>query len=92
MYGSSLTGPSMYQSFNPTLQTMTSDKGKGRAQDADFEAAFAQAAASLRIADTNSSARIVELETGSTIAEPLSEDVKSSPELSESVSIFMRTI
>ncbi|KAH0827855.1 hypothetical protein J3R83DRAFT_3481 [Lanmaoa asiatica] len=74
MYGSGLAGPGLYQSFNSTL---SSDKGKAKAQDADFEAAFAQAAASLRITDTNSSARIVELETSPTVADPVSEDVKA---------------
>ena len=90
MYGSSLSGPAMYQSFNPTPQTLSSDKGKGKAQDADFEAAFAQAAASLRISDTdlNSSARIVELETSSTAVESVPEDVKTSTEFSELVSTF----
>lgn len=64
---------------------MSSDKGKAKAQDADFDAAFAQAAASLRITDTNSSARIVELETSSTTLEPVSEDAKASTEFSELV-------
>lgn len=88
MYGSSLIGPASYQSFNPALHTMSSDKGKARAQDADFDAAFAQAAASLRITDTDSSARIVELETSSTAVEPVSEDAKASAEFSELVFIF----
>ena len=71
---------------------MSSHKGKAKAQDADFEAAFAQAAASLRITDTNSSATIVELETSSTAVEPVSEDVKTSAEFSElvSLSLFVR--
>jgi peroxin-5 len=89
MYGSSLTGPALYQGFNPTLGTMSSHKGKAKAQDADFEAAFAQAAASLRITDTNSSATIVELETSSTAVETVSEDAKTSTEFSELVSLSM---
>lgn len=80
-----MTGPALYQSFNPTLHTMSSDKGKAKAQDADFEAAFAQAAASLRISDTNSSARIVELETSSTTVDTVSEDVKTTTDFSELV-------
>lgn len=88
MYGSSLTGPAVYQSFNPTPHTMSSDKGKGKALDADFEAAFAQATASLRISDTNSSASIVELEPDSTTVEPVNEDAKT---ISELVYIFMHT-
>ena len=92
MYGSSLTGPALYQGFNPTLQTMASDKGKAKAQDADFEAAFAQAAASLRITDSNSSATIVELETSSTAVEPVSEAVKTSAEFSELVSISIARV
>lgn len=90
-YGSNLTGPALYQSSNPTLHTISSDKGKAKAQDADagFEAAFAQAAASLRITDTNSSARIVELGTSSTAVEPVSEDVKAGTEFSELVSNFI---
>lgn len=88
MYGSSLTGPTLLQSFNPTLHTISSDKGKGKVQDADFEAAFAQAVASLTISDANSSARIVELETSSTAVEQVSEDVKTGTEHSESVLDF----
>ncbi|KAG9316610.1 TPR-like protein [Chiua virens] len=57
--------------------------GQGKARDADFEAAFAQAAASLSISDVNSSARIVELESNSTVAEPASEDVKTNTDFSE---------
>ncbi|KAF8554193.1 TPR-like protein [Imleria badia] len=83
MYGSSLTGPAMYQGFNPTLHTMSSDKGKGKAKDADFEAAFAQATASLSISDTSSSARIVELGTSSTTVESVPEDVTTSTAFSE---------
>lgn len=90
MHGPSLTGPTLYQSFNPTLHTMSADKGKAKAQDADFEAAFAQAVASLTITDTNSSARIVELETSSTAAEPVSEDAKASTEFSELVFIRIK--
>ncbi|KAF8135431.1 TPR-like protein [Boletus edulis] len=82
MYGSNLTGPAMHQSFSPTLHSMSSDKGKAKAVDADFEAAFAQAAASLSISDTNSSTRIVELGTSSSATESAS-DVRTSTELSE---------
>ncbi|KAG8213924.1 TPR-like protein [Butyriboletus roseoflavus] len=83
MYGSSLSGPALYQSFNPTLHTTSPDKGKAKAHDADFEAAFARAVASLGISDTNSSARIVELETSSTTVESVSGDAKASTEISE---------
>jgi len=85
MYGSSLAGPALYQS---TLRAMSSDKGKAKAQDVDFEAAFSQAIASLGITDTNSSARIVELESSSTVVEPVSDDVKPSTEFSELDSTF----
>ena len=71
---------------------MASDKGKAKAQDADFEAAFAQAAASLRITGSNSSATIVELETSSTAVEPVSEAVKTSAEFSKLVSISIARV
>ena len=83
MYGSSFAGPVMYQNLNTTLHTLSSDKGKAKAQDADFEAAFAHAVASLSVADTHSSSRIVELGTTSTTVEPVSEDAKLTTDFAE---------
>ncbi|KAF9227363.1 TPR-like protein [Gyrodon lividus] len=81
MYGSNLGTPAFYQGLGPTLYTV-SDKGKGKARDADFEAAFVQAVASLRITDTGSSARITQLDDSSVAAEQVPE-VKTNQELSE---------
>lgn len=92
MHGSSPFGPALYQNFNSTAHTISSDKGKAKAQDADFEAAFAQAVASLRITDTNSSARIVELEVGVAAAEQVSEDVRPATEFSELVVLVLRSV
>ncbi|KIJ18718.1 hypothetical protein PAXINDRAFT_167276 [Paxillus involutus ATCC 200175] len=82
MYGSNLGTPAFYQGLGPTLHT-ASDKGKGKARDADFEAAFSQAVASLRISDTGTSARIEELEDSSVTAEQVSEEVKTNSEFTE---------
>jgi peroxin-5 len=84
MYGSNLGTPAFYQGLGPTLHT-ASDKGKGKARDADFEAAFSQAVASLRISDTGTSARIEELEDSSVTAEQVSEEVKTNSEFTEFV-------
>jgi hypothetical protein len=58
-YGMGMAG-SMYPQFAPTAAaTLQQDKGKGKSRDADFEAAFAQVAASLPQAQAT--AHIVEV-------------------------------
>jgi peroxin-5 len=84
MYGSNLGAPAFYQGLNPTLCTVSDKgKGKGKARDADFEAAFSQAVASLSITDTGSSARIVELDDNLAATEQVSEEVKTNAEFPE---------
>jgi peroxin-5 len=60
MYGTN-TNSSMYQGNYGILSNQ--DKGKGKLKEADFEAAFAQAAASLAPAQAETS-RIVEVDDG----------------------------
>ncbi|KAH7924256.1 TPR-like protein [Leucogyrophana mollusca] len=60
MYGAGM-GPSFYQSYNGVPQTL-SDQGKGKGREADFEAAFAQVAASMHPVQAESSSRIVEID------------------------------
>jgi peroxin-5 len=69
-------GPSFFQGFNvasPSLADMS--KGKGKAREADFEAAFAQAAASLQNQQQSSSS-IVELDDTAAALEQAMENVK----------------
>ncbi|TFK44351.1 hypothetical protein BDQ12DRAFT_593404 [Crucibulum laeve] len=73
MYGSSMSmgmygmnNPGMFYGMNGGIETMD-QKGKGKSKEADFEAAFAQIAASLSPAQEQvSSSRIVEVEDGVT--------------------------
>ncbi|KIJ68144.1 hypothetical protein HYDPIDRAFT_165843 [Hydnomerulius pinastri MD-312] len=82
MYGSSLGASPYYHGFTPVPQ-IASDKGKGKARESDFEAAFAQAVASLQIDDTESSARIVELDENAATLEKVADAVKTNAEFSD---------
>lgn len=73
-----------YQGFNPALQTMP-DNGKGKAREADFETAFAQAFASLQTSETESSAKIVELDENAATLEQISDAVKTNSDFVEFV-------
>lgn len=48
MYGSSMPMYGMFHGTNPNLTITDQGKGKGKSREADFEAAFAQVAASLQ--------------------------------------------
>lgn len=74
---------SFFQGFNPAFQLPNS--GKGKAREADFEAAFANAMASLNMNSENI-ARIVELPDNITIQE--NNDAKTSSNNAESVSSY----
>ena len=69
-----------FQGVNPTFQR--SDGGKGKAREADFEAAFAHAMESLNLT-SESSARIVELGDNTTSQE--NSDAKTSSDNAEYV-------
>lgn len=60
-----MNGPNMYYGANTNFNVVDQGKGKGKSREADFEAAFAQAAASLQPAQQETS-RIVEVEDGVT--------------------------
>lgn len=69
-------GPSFFQGFNAASPSLVdTSKGKGKAREADFEAAFAQAAASLQNQQQPSSG-IVELDDTTASLEQAMENVK----------------
>lgn len=61
MYG--MNGSNMYYGTNTNFNLVDQGKGKGKGREADFEAAFAQVAASLQPAQQETS-RIVEVDDG----------------------------
>jgi len=69
-------GPLFFQGYNTTPQSIPdTSKGKGKAREADFEAAFAQAAVSLQNQQQSSSG-IVELDDNAASLEEAMENVK----------------
>ncbi|KAG1731508.1 uncharacterized protein EDB91DRAFT_1058629 [Suillus paluster] len=80
MYGSPMglygnMGQSFFQGYNATPLNVDASKGKGKAREADYEAAFAQAAASLQN-QQESSSRIVELDDTAASLEQAMENIK----------------
>ncbi|KIK67167.1 hypothetical protein GYMLUDRAFT_69359 [Collybiopsis luxurians FD-317 M1] len=70
MYGNYMPRPNMFMAGPPLMQNYSAPitdlgKGKGKSREADFEAAFAQAAASIPPQESTSS-RIVEVDDGVT--------------------------
>jgi peroxin-5 len=69
-------GPSFFQGFDATPPIVAdTSKGKGKAREADFEAAFAQVAASLQNQQQSTSS-IVELNDTAASLEQAMENVK----------------
>ncbi|KAG1746141.1 hypothetical protein EDB19DRAFT_1631836 [Suillus lakei] len=80
MYGSPMglygnMGQPFFQGFNATPLSADASKGKGKAREADYEAVFAQYAASLQNPQEPTS-RIVELDDNATTLEQAMENVK----------------
>ncbi|KAG1808340.1 hypothetical protein EV424DRAFT_1574351 [Suillus variegatus] len=80
MYGTSMglygnMGQPFFQGFNATPLSADASKGKGKAREADYEAAFAQYAASLQN-QSESASRIVELDDNAATLEQAMENVK----------------
>ncbi|KAG1799722.1 uncharacterized protein HD556DRAFT_1454839 [Suillus plorans] len=80
MYGTSMglygnMGQPFFQGFNATPLSADASKGKGKAREADYEAAFAQYAASLQN-QSESTSRIVELDDNAAALEQAMENVK----------------
>ncbi|KAG1862864.1 hypothetical protein C8R48DRAFT_708697 [Suillus tomentosus] len=80
MYGTSMglygnMGQPFFQGFNATPLSADASKGKGKAREADYEAAFAQYAASLQN-QSESTSRIVELDDNAATLEQAMENVK----------------
>ncbi|KAG2153738.1 uncharacterized protein EDB93DRAFT_1134514 [Suillus bovinus] len=67
-------GQPFFQGFNPTSLSADASKGKGKAREADYEAAFLQYAASLQ--NQESTSRIVELDDNTASLEQAMENVK----------------
>ncbi|KAG2742080.1 TPR-like protein [Suillus brevipes Sb2] len=68
-------GQPFFQGFNATPLSADASKGKGKAREADYEAAFAQYAASLQD-QQESTSRIVELDDNAVTLEQAMENVK----------------
>lgn len=73
LYGN--MGQPFFQGFNATPLSVDASKGKGKAREADYEAAFAQYAASLQN-QSESASRIVELDDNAATLEQAMENVK----------------
>ncbi|KAG1865803.1 hypothetical protein DFJ58DRAFT_770330 [Suillus subalutaceus] len=73
LYGN--MGQPFFQGFNATPPSADASKGKGKAREADYEAAFAQYAASLQN-QQESTSRIVELDDNAATLEQAMENVK----------------
>ncbi|KAG2055883.1 TPR-like protein [Suillus hirtellus] len=73
LYGN--MGQPFFQGFNATPLSADASKGKGKAREADYEAAFAQYAASLQN-QSDSTPRIVELDDNAATLEQAMENVK----------------
>lgn len=73
LYGN--MGQPFFQGFNATPLSADASKGKGKAREADYEAAFAQYAASLQD-QKESTSRIVELDDNAATLEQAMENVK----------------
>lgn len=73
LYGN--MGQPFFQGFNATPLSADASKGKGKAREADYEAAFAQYAASLQN-QSESASRIVELDDNAATLEQAMENVK----------------
>ncbi|KAG2037423.1 hypothetical protein BDR03DRAFT_919923 [Suillus americanus] len=73
LYGS--MGQPFFQGFNATPLSADANKGKGKAREADYEAAFAQYAAPLQN-QQESTSRIVELDDNAATLEQAMENVK----------------
>lgn len=79
MYGTSMglygnMGQPVFQGFNAIPLSADASKGKGKAREADYEAAFAQYAASLQN-QSESTSRIVELDDNAVTLEQAMENV-----------------
>jgi peroxin-5 len=73
LYGN--VGQPFFQGFNATPLSADASKGKGKAREADYEAAFAQYAASLQN-QQESTSRIVELDDNAATLEQAMENIK----------------
>ncbi|KAG2119923.1 uncharacterized protein F5147DRAFT_665963 [Suillus discolor] len=73
LYGN--MGQPFFQGFNATPLSADANKGKGKAREADYEAAFAQYAASLQN-QSESASRIVELDDNTATLEQAMKNVK----------------